>query len=709
MRSRTNLALALAAGLGAIGSEIVWLRVVEHTVGHMPLSAPLIVACFIVAAGVGGALAPRIRRPWRVAAASAILDASLLLGLDAVMRGASHALQALAPTLGLDLASAVVGAALAIPPALLVGVVLPVIMEAGEGARAYGAHALGAVAGVALVELALFPSVGLRGCLGALSLVHAACAVGLLRGAGTLPRVTRAPLPGLLVLIGAGTGAVQGGWLAVAPLLERPFALVAPAVVAAMLLGLFAGARLAAALRASRAVVLTAVLAGGALSLGLLALVARTAQGTTPAEAALELLLVVLPSAVPIGALVPAFVGYADTDRARVGAALLAIAFGNALGLTAVTAAATALAPAPLAVVVGLALVAAAALVVGRGPLRWAAPALLLAAGAAGAATGDVVLIARGAQVAPEAVQVDALFRGPGGVSAVFRAGGLRRLYQSGYLPIELDARSESLIAAVGAAYAPRRTRALVLGAGSGRTAGTVAELFTQVDVVDLDPHTEALCRALADDNHHLLDRPGVRLHRFDALLAPLWLEPGYDLIVQTVDPAYHVLAAKLYTADHLARLRTLLAPGGVLVTWSDATLSARANQVLVNTGRSVFAHQKLFSAFGGLARGLGVTYYFLVHGDAPLAYRPGMLKFVFGSDAQVRALPLFGGWPPGEIRGAAPSSLDLEPPPFTAEEPERYRLIRGRFHATDAIHTADRPERSILFGGEVGGPLSVE
>lgn len=705
--SRGILALAALAGAGGIGSEIVWLRVVDHTVGHMPLAAPLIVACFIVAAGVGGALAPRIERPWLIALASALLDASLLVGLEPVMAATSATLAVLAPVLGLDGAAALLGAALAIPPALLVGAVLPVLMEAaGEGTRAYGAHALGAVVGVAIVEILVAPSLGLRGCLVGLVLVHASCAIGLARRASAWSPPRPARLPWALIVIGAGTGAVQGGWLACASLLERPFALVAPVVVSTMLLGLYLGARAWTRWGGALDRVLLLVGLGGALSLGALAAVVRGAVSGSPLRAAAELVVVVLPVAVPIGAVLPAFLGAGgagSVDRARAGAALLAVSLGNALGLTAITAATTALAPAPWAVVAGLGVVVA-----GQRTRRGSGWAILVGAVLLAAASDDRAFVARSAGVPVTDVEIDALWRSPGSVSAIFRAQGQRRLYQTGYQPIDLDARSESLIGAVGAAYAPRHGRALVLGAGSGRSAGAVASVFAQVDVVDLDPHTAELCRALADDNFHLLDQRAVTLHRFDALLAPWVLTPGYDLIVQTVDPGYHALAAKLYTAEHLTRLRRLLAPDGVLILWSDATLSPRANQVLVNTARAVFPQQKLFSAFGGLARGLGVTYYFLVQGAEPLVYRPRMMKFVFGTDRQVRALPLFGGFPPGEIGGAPPSSLDLEPPAYDPDDPEGYRLVRGRFHPTDAIHTADRPERSITFGGAHQGELRV-
>lgn len=698
------LALAVVAGAGGLGSELVWLRVVEHTLGHLPLAAPAIVACFIVAGGLGARLAARVRRPAWVALLSALLELTLVLGLDRWSALAAQAVSALSARVGLEAAVGLLGAALTIPPALCVGVVLPTVMEAaGASTRAYALHALGAVAAVAGLEAWVLPGVGVRGALGGLVVLHTVTAAGLVGAVPAARARTAGPISWRLVVAGAGTGAVQGGWLAALPLVVQPLALVAPAVVATMLLGLGLGAAWVERRGTSLARVLLGITGGVALSMLVLAVVARSAAARGPLEVVAEVVLVVLPSAIMIGGLIPASLGSPRVDRADAGAALWAVSLGNAVGLTALTAAAGLWLPAHAAVVLG------AALIAGVTPAPWRARVpLLLVAFVLASLTTDRVLLARSAGVAPEAVEVRALFRSPGSVSAVFAAEGRRRLYQSGYQPIDLDAQNESIIGAVSAAYAPRLGRALVLGAGSGRTAGAIAAVFAEVDVVDLDPHTEALCRLLADDNFRLLDRPGVRVHRFDALLAPYVLAGGYDLVVQTVDPGYHALAAKLYTVEHLTRLASLLREDGVLVYWADATLSPEANQVLVNTGRAVLPHQKLFAAFGGLTRGLGVGYYFLVHSARPLAYQPRMMRYTFGQDAQVRALPLFGGFPPGEIAGARPVSLDLEPPPPPPEEPDRHRLVRGRFHPTQAVHRADRPARSIVFGGAGDGLLEV-
>ena len=55
-----------------------------------------------------------------------------------------------------------------------------------------------------------------------------------------------------------------------------------------------------------------------------------------------------------------------------------------------------------------------------------------------------------------------------------------------------------------------RNHRAMVLGAGSGRSAGTVAQAFARVDVVDIGATVPELLAVLAPENFEVLKQPGV-------------------------------------------------------------------------------------------------------------------------------------------------------------------------------------------------------
>lgn len=295
----------------------------------------------------------------------------------------------------------------------------------------------------------------------------------------------------------------------------------------------------------------------------------------------------------------------------------------------------------------------------------------------------EAAIVARTAQPGGPGITDVQLFRGPGELAGSYRAP-TRRLYQNGYHPIDLDAGAESLIGAVGAAYTPGRNRALVLGAGSGRSAGTVASVFRSVDVIDVSPLTPRLLEAFTADNGALLRRPGVRLHTLDGIMAPSVLAPGYDLIVLTVDPGFCARAAKLYTEEALMALDRLLAPGGVLIFWSDRDVGDEATQILINTAQRVWPEQKIFSAIGRAQDDPG--YYFLVQSRQPLRYQPGLLYTQIPPDLELRRLPGFSG----PLRPGSNEPIDTEDD----------RLIRRRFHPTEAVHQLWHPAPALIFRG---------
>jgi SAM-dependent methyltransferase len=712
---RRLLILAFLTGLCGLGSETLYFKLLDYAVGAAPLVAFTVVASFLLGVGTGAYLSSRIRRPWLVEGALALYNLAWLLAFEPLLRGNGWLLARLVPLLGPNLGGALLGIVYVAPPALLLGVTFPGLVERrAHVAIPYLVQAAGAVVGVAVFEAVLFPLVGMPGCLAALALAHAATAALLLGRRFRFEPLRFQGLRPVLVVVGSATGTLQGAWLFIAGLLFQPLYFVQPTVVATALVGILVGSLLWLRWRLDFEQVVRVLLGGVALSLGLILLVTRLPGHPSLATALVELPLLVLPVTIPAGALVPAFLRDRAATRGETGAALLSVSLGNALGLL--------LAPTlvrfgpphlPL-------LVASALLVVALGQQRslFAGPRrrLLLAA------TPIVVMLALLPWLGPSGYvqrslllkgqsveKIEFLVRGPAELSGVFRVATLpesqggpkswmspfpRRLYQSGYSPIALETGAEALIAVAAAGYAPDNARALVIGGGSGQTAGTVALAFRHVDVVDIGATVPALMRRLSEENFGLLDRPTVRLHQLDGVIAPYALRGGYDLVLNTVDPGFLAKAAKLYTVEAMRGFKRLLRPGGVFVFWADTDYGAEGNQVLINTGRQVFAHQRLVPAStpppgrGGQAERDRLSYYFLVHSDAPLDYRP--LRFGL-REALGRA----------KIR-------DLEP---HFNQGSRAPLVRGRAHPTAQIHTLARPAWCVLFGrpGTMILPLTPE
>ena len=663
--------MALLSGVGGLGSEVILLRALDYSVGSGAVVAPVVVATFIVGLGLGSLLSTRVERPWGVELFLAALAILWVVGFGALSGASASAVVLLAPAIGIPAAASIVGGALALVPATALGVSLPVIAElSGSVGRVYAWHTLGALVAIVVIEAGIYPTLGMPGAFGLLAAAHFALAVMLWRARRRADRVLRGGLAGHLVVAGVGTGVFQSVWLLLAALLLRPFFFVTPGVVGAFLLGNAVGAALWYRVRFTFASALTASALGMATSAVLAALSTGRAQPTSAFGAVAELVMLLLPAVVPIGSLFPAYVAERFASRTETGGALMSLAAGNAVGLVG-GAVLTSIAPVGWALATGALVLTALCIRKSRALGLGAAAAAV--AGAFGASEARIV---KRSEVRPD-LEIQKVFRGPGELAAIYshpgRAGRVRRLYQTGYSPVSLDDHGmtmESMIGAFGVAYAPRLGRALVLGAGSGRTAGIVATAFEQTDVVDVGATVPQLLEDLASVNYNLPGNERATLHVMDGVLAPRrFAGARFDLVVHTVHPSYVDRAAKLYTVEYLDALKGTLAETGVLVAWSDRSIGPRANAVLLKTFSDAFEHRELLSVH---PEGRP-SYFGIIVSDAPLSFRRQQLaRSQVGDDPASKALlatPL--------------AARRVKPPP-----------------AAPRAHRFDRPSIDILIGG---------
>lgn len=672
--------LAVMAGFAGLGSEVVYLKALDFAVGAAPTVRMTVVATFIVGTGVGALFSARVRRPWLAEVVAAGWALLWLLGFSSLVDVGGSFLAATSPTLGPNLAAAILGFAHLVVPALALGVALPAIAESeGDLGRVYAHHALGALLAILVFEAVVYPGFGLPGAWTVLAIAHL-CVLWL-----WLQRRRHRPLPKIrlgvaawpLLAVGIVTGGYQGAWLLVGALVFRPFYFVVPSVIGAFILGQAAGGALwrrtqhgfASAVRWSAiGAAVSSILAAGWLLLP---------RPQTPWGTAAALGLMLTPAAIPIGTLYPAWTRVAA--RTQTGGAMLSLSVGNAVGVF--VGGGLLLSWLPALWVLALLATTLAVLARWQSPKTTTSNAAFLAVAAAlavAATTPDAAFF-RGREGDAQRVESELVVRGPGELSAVYSTATAtdreRRLHQSGYSPVNLDpARgllAESTIGAFGALHAPRMKRALVLGAGSGRTAGFVATAFEHTDVVDVGSTVPALLAALHAENYEIQANPRVTYHPIDGVLAPHLFEAhSYDLIVHTLHPGYVDRAAKLYTQEYLQGLRSLLRTDGVLITWADVTLSKDANSVYQSTVASVFPQTRLY---GVRPQNWDYGYYVLVASQGPPIARPEALRASsVGDDPATLALL------------ATPLAQRQLPP-----------LV-----GSDTIHSFAHPSQELLAGG---------
>ncbi len=155
-----------------------------------------------------------------------------------------------------------------------------------------------------------------------------------------------------------------------------------------------------------------------------------------------------------------------------------------------------------------------------------------------------------------------------------------------------LDARTQVMGGLVGAALVPSPRRALVVGLGTGSTAGwlgAIPEMET-VDVVELEPAILHVAKVCASANHDVLDNPKVHITIGDAREALLTSRGTYDVIFSEPSNPYRAGIASLYTVEFYQAGRSRLSDDGVFVQWIQAyEIDGAAIRVALVTLSQVF------------------------------------------------------------------------------------------------------------------------
>lgn len=154
------------------------------------------------------------------------------------------------------------------------------------------------------------------------------------------------------------------------------------------------------------------------------------------------------------------------------------------------------------------------------------------------------------------------------------------------------DSSTQIMSGLLGAMLHPQVERALVIGLGTGSTAGWLAEIDTveAVDVVEIEPAIVEVARACAPVNHDVLDNPKVRLILGDAREVLLTSRDRYDLVFSEPSNPYRAGIASLFTQEFYQAVQERLEPGGLFVQWVQGyEIDTQSIRTVYTTLSSVF------------------------------------------------------------------------------------------------------------------------
>src|SRR5262249_7711863 len=129
---------------------------------------------------------------------------------------------------------------------------------------------------------------------------------------------------------------------------------------------------------------------------------------------------------------------------------------------------------------------------------------------------------------------------------------------------------TQIMLGLLGALLHPHPETCLVVGLGTGESAGWLAEVSSvrRVDVVELEPALDEMARRCAALNFDVLNHPKVHRIYNDAREVVLTTSQKYDLVVSEPSNPYRAGVANLFTREFYAAAANCLNDKGLFVQW---------------------------------------------------------------------------------------------------------------------------------------------
>ena len=165
------------------------------------------------------------------------------------------------------------------------------------------------------------------------------------------------------------------------------------------------------------------------------------------------------------------------------------------------------------------------------------------------------------------------------------------------------DAGTQVMMGLLGAILTPHAHRSLVIGLGTGSTAGWLGAIpaMERVDVVELEPLILDVARACHAVNRDVMDNPKVHITIGDARETLLTGTGTYDVIASEPSNPFRAGIASLFTREYYAAASNRLTPDGLFIQWIQAyEIDSRTLRTIYATMGSAFPYVESWETIVG-------------------------------------------------------------------------------------------------------------
>ncbi|MDH3744786.1 MAG: fused MFS/spermidine synthase [Acidobacteriota bacterium] len=197
-----------------------------------------------------------------------------------------------------------------------------------------------------------------------------------------------------------------------------------------------------------------------------------------------------------------------------------------------------------------------------------------------------------------------------------------------------VDAPTQVMSGLVGTALHPDPKETLVVGLGTGSSAGWMAKVpgVESVEVVELEPAILDVAEACSPVNEDVLRNPKVEIVIADAREHLLTVKSSYDVIFSEPSNPYRAGISSLFTREFYQAVQSRLSDDGLFVQWLQAyDVDAQVVRTAYATLSSVFPYVETWQVH--------VADLLLIGSQTPIDHSAARLENVLGREPYARAL----------------------------------------------------------------------